>query len=210
MRILLTGATGLIGRSLTSFLLSQGHQITALTRSPPRANSLLGQQVTCWPTLNDQEDLNSFDAVINLAGEPIAEKRWTSRQRDPLPKPLANNRTLSHADQCQQPTTNCFISGSAVGFYGDQGQALVTEEEPPHDEFTHKLCERWENLALAVESSHTRVCLLRTGVVLAPEGGALAKMLPLFRLGLGGPMGMVANICLGYISRIWCRVFIIC
>lgn len=84
MRILITGATGLIGRSLTPFLLSQGHQITALTRSLQRANNLLGQQVTYWPTLDDQEDLNSFDAVINLAGEPIAEKRWTSQQKEIL------------------------------------------------------------------------------------------------------------------------------
>ncbi len=190
MRILITGATGLIGRSLTPFLLSQGHQITALTRSLQRANNLLGQQVTYWPTLDDQEDLNSFDAVINLAGEPIAEKRWTSQQKEILCQSRwqITERLATLINASGQPPT-VFISGSAVGFYGDQGQALVTEEEPPHDEFTHQLCERWENLALAAESSHTRVCLLRTGVVLAPEGGALAKMLPLFRLGLGGPMG---------------------
>ena len=81
------------------------------------------------------------------------------------------------------------ISGSAVGYYGDQGQAVVTEEEPPHDEFTHQLCQRWEALALQAQSGATRVCLLRTGVVLAPQGGALAKMLPPFRFGLGGPIG---------------------
>ncbi|WP_232096358.1 TIGR01777 family oxidoreductase, partial [Serratia ureilytica] len=81
------------------------------------------------------------------------------------------------------------ISGSAVGYYGDQGQAVVTEEEPPHDEFTHQLCQRWEALALQAQSDATRVCLLRTGVVLAPQGGALAKMLPPFRFGLGGPIG---------------------
>jgi uncharacterized protein (TIGR01777 family) len=81
------------------------------------------------------------------------------------------------------------ISGSAVGYYGDLGEVVVTEEEPPHNEFTHKLCAQWERIASAAQSDRTRVCLLRTGVVLAPKGGILAKMLPPFRLGLGGPIG---------------------
>ncbi|MNY19516.1 Epimerase family protein [compost metagenome] len=81
------------------------------------------------------------------------------------------------------------ISGSAVGYYGDLGEVVVTEEEPPHNEFTHKLCARWEQIACGAQSDTTRVCLLRTGVVLAPKGGILAKMLPVFKLGLGGPMG---------------------
>lgn len=190
MRILLTGATGLIGRNLTAFLLSQTHQVTALTRDPQRANHLFGQQVTYWSTLDDKDDLNDFDAVINLAGEPIAEKRWTSQQKEILCQSrwqITERLTTLIKASSQPPTV--FISGSAVGFYGDQGQAIITEEEPPHHEFTHQLCERWENLALAAESRHTRVCLLRTGIILAPKGGALAKMVPLFRLGLGGPIG---------------------
>ncbi|STM10469.1 NAD(P)-binding Rossmann-fold domain [Escherichia coli] len=81
------------------------------------------------------------------------------------------------------------ISGSATGYYGDLGEVVVTEEEPPHNEFTHKLCARWEEIACRAQSDKTRVCLLRTGVVLAPDGGILGKMLPPFRLGLGGPIG---------------------
>lgn len=190
MRILITGATGLIGRSLTAFLLSQAHQVTALTRDLQRAKEVLGPQVTCWSTLDDQYDLNSFDAVINLAGEPIAEKRWTPQQKEILCQSrwqITEKLTALIKASSEPPAV--FISGSAVGFYGDQGQALVTEEETPHDEFTHQLCERWESLALAAESEQTRVCLLRTGIVLAPHGGALAKMVPLLRLGLGGPIG---------------------
>ena len=81
------------------------------------------------------------------------------------------------------------ISGSATGYYGDLGEVVVTEEEPPHNEFTHKLCARWEQIACGAQSEHTRVCLLRTGVVLAAKGGILGKMLPPFKLGLGGPIG---------------------
>ena len=81
------------------------------------------------------------------------------------------------------------ISGSAAGYYGDLGEVVVTEEEPPHNEFTHKLCARWEQIACEAQSDRTRVCLLRTGVVLAPRGGILAKMAPAFKLGLGGPIG---------------------
>ncbi|CBY27988.1 TPA: TIGR01777 family oxidoreductase [Yersinia enterocolitica] len=190
MRIVITGATGLIGRSLNAFLLSQAHQITVLTRDPQRANDVLGSQVTCWSTLDDQHDLNNFDAVINLAGEPIAEKRWTPQQKEILCQSrwqITERLTTLIRASSQPPAV--FISGSAVGFYGDQGQAVVTEDEAPHDEFTHMLCERWESLARAAESQHTRVCLLRTGIVLAPHGGALAKMVPLLRLGLGGPIG---------------------
>ncbi|CNH79874.1 MULTISPECIES: TIGR01777 family oxidoreductase [Yersinia] len=190
MRILITGATGLIGRSLSAFLLSQGHQITALTRNPQRATEVLGSQVTCWSTLDDKYDLDDFDAVINLAGEPIAEKRWTAQQKEILCQSRwqITEKLATLIKASRQPPA-VFISGSAVGFYGDQGQALVTEDEVPHDEFTHQLCERWESLALAAQSTNTRVCLLRTGIVLAPHGGALAKMVPLLRLGLGGPIG---------------------
>ncbi|MFI0488634.1 MAG: TIGR01777 family oxidoreductase [Yersinia sp. (in: enterobacteria)] len=190
MHILITGATGLIGRNLTAFLLSQAHQVTALTRDPLRANKVLGQQVSYWSTLDDKHDLNDFCAVINLAGEPIAEKRWTPQQKEILCQSRWQiTEKLANLINASRQPPSVFISGSAVGFYGDQDQALVTEEEPPHNEFTHQLCERWESKAKAAESEHTRVCLLRTGIVLAPHGGALAKMVPLIRLGLGGPIG---------------------
>lgn len=190
MRILITGATGLIGRRLTQQLLTQRHSITALTRDPQRAQHVLGADVTFWSTLNDRQSLDGFDAVINLAGEPIADKRWSSAQKQRLCRSRWEiTETLSRLIAASETPPAVFISGSAVGYYGDQGAALVTEEETPHDEFTHRLCARWEALAQAAASERTRVCLLRTSVVLAPDGGALAKMLPLYRLGLGGPIG---------------------
>ncbi|PHM46126.1 epimerase [Xenorhabdus mauleonii] len=190
MRILITGGTGLIGHRLTCQLLSISHSITILSRSPQKVYSLFSDLVECWTTLNDQHDLNNFDAVINLAGEPILDKRWTPKQKEEICQSRWHiTEQLSKLINASETPPAVFISGSAVGYYGDQGQAVITEDDSPHDEFTHQLCKRWEQLALQAQSDKTRVCLLRTGIVLAKEGGALQKMLPLFRLGLGGAIG---------------------
>lgn len=190
MQILITGATGLIGRKLTERLIDQSHQITALTRSPDRARKVLDPRVQLWSTLNDKTTLDTFDAVINLAGEPIADKRWTQEQKQKLcDSRWQITEQLARLINASNQPPALFISGSAVGYYGDQGQALVSEDEPPNKQFTWKLCARWEALALAAESHRTRVCLLRTGIVLAPKGGALAKMIIPFKAGLGGPIG---------------------
>ncbi|CAI1179147.1 Epimerase family protein SA0724 [Serratia quinivorans] len=190
MRILITGATGLIGSSLTQRLLGLSHQITVLSRNVPRARERFGEQVSYWSTLQDQPSLDGFDAVINLAGEPIADKRWSKAQKERLCQSRWDlTEQLAKLINAGSTPPGVLISGSATGYYGDQGQAVVTEDEAPHDEFTHQLCQRWESLALQAQSEATRVCLLRTGVVLAAKGGALAKMLPPFRLGLGGPIG---------------------
>ncbi len=190
MRILITGGTGLIGYRLTCQLLSLSHSITILSRSPQKVYALFSSLVECWTTLNDQHDLNSFDAVINLAGEPIVNKRWTPKQKERVCQSRwqITERLSSLINDSESPPS-VFISGSAVGYYGDQGQSVVTENDQPHDEFSHQLCARWEQLALQAKSDKTRVCLLRTGIVLAKKGGALQKMLPMFRLGLGGAIG---------------------
>lgn len=131
-----------------------------------------------------------IDAVINLAGEPIADKRWTAEQKQRLCHSRWDiTQKLVNLFNASDTPPAVLISGSAVGFYGDLGEVVVTEDEPPHNEFTHKLCARWEQLACEAQSDRTRVCLLRTGAVLAPTGGILAKLMPLFRLGLGGPIG---------------------
>lgn len=189
MRVLITGATGLIGRHLTAQLQAR-HQVTVVTRNVARARSLLGEGVTYWASLDGQPTLDGIDAVINLAGEPIADRRWSEAQKHRLcDSRWQLTERLATLIRASSAPPAIFISGSATGYYGDQGEAVVTEEETPHDEFTHRLCARWEQLAQAVDSGKTRVCLLRTGMVLAPHGGALEKMLPPFRLGLGGPFG---------------------
>lgn len=190
MKILVTGGTGLIGGHLVPRLQELGHQVTVLTRSPDDARKKLNDRVILWNTLEDKHNLDGIDAVINLAGEPIADKRWTTEQKDRLCQSRWRiTQKLADLINASETPPSVLISGSATGYYGDLGEVVVTEEEPPHNEFTHKLCARWEQIACEAQSDKTRVCLLRTGVVLAPKGGILAKMIPPFRLGLGGPIG---------------------
>ena len=190
MEILVTGGSGLIGRHLIPRLLELGHKVTVVTRSPEKTRRLLDAGVSLLNGLGELQNLDAFDAVINLAGEPIADKRWSEQQKQRLCQSRWQiTERLVELFKASVRPPEVFISGSATGYYGDLGEVVVTEDEPPHNEFTHKLCARWEQIACGAQSEATRVCLLRTGVVLAPKGGILAKMLPLFRLGLGGPIG---------------------
>lgn len=190
MRILLTGGTGLIGRHLVSRLLTLGHTVCVVTRSPEKARQMLDARVEIWPGLQNVSTLDGVDAVVNLAGEPIVDKRWTHAQKQKLcDSRWAITQRISELIQASETPPVVLISGSATGYYGDLGEVVVTEEEPPHNEFTHKLCARWEQIASSAQSDRTRVCLLRTGVVLARDGGILGKMVPPFKLGLGGPIG---------------------
>lgn len=190
MRVLLTGGTGLIGRHLVSRLLTLGHTVCVVTRSPEKARQMLDARVEIWPGLQNVSTLDGVDAVVNLAGEPIADKRWTHAQKQKLcDSRWAITQRISELIQASETPPAVLISGSATGYYGDLGEVVVTEEEPPHNEFTHKLCARWEQIASSAQSDRTRVCLLRTGVVLARSGGILSKMVPPFKLGLGGPIG---------------------
>ena len=190
MKILVTGGTGLIGGHLVPRLQELGHQVTVLTRRPDNARGKLNDRVTLWDTLEDKQNLDGIDAVINLAGEPIADKRWTTEQKERLCQSRWRiTQKLADLINASEMPPSVLISGSAAGYYGDLGEVVVTEEEPPHNEFTHKLCARWEQIACEAQSDRTRGCLLRTGVVLAPKGGILGKMIPPFRLGLGGPIG---------------------
>ncbi|WP_312951038.1 TIGR01777 family oxidoreductase [Superficieibacter sp.] len=190
MHILLTGGTGLIGRHLIPRLLELGHTITLVTRNTQKARQTFNDRVTLWKGLDGHSTLDGIDAVINLAGEPIADKRWTEAQKQRLCQSRwqLTQRLVDLINASETPPA-VLISGSAIGYYGDLGEVVVNEEEPPHNEFTHKLCARWEQIACGAQSDKTRICLLRTGAVLTPDGGMLAKLLPLFRLGLGGPIG---------------------
>ena len=141
MKILLTGGTGLIGRHLIARLQALHHDITVVTRSPEKARQVLGAGIDIWRNLAEQQNLDGFDAVINLAGEPIADKRWTEEQKQLL---CSSRWTLTEklVELIRNSHTppSVLISGSAVGYYGDLGEVVVTEEEPPHNEFPHKLC----------------------------------------------------------------------
>ncbi len=193
MKVLLTGGTGFIGRELLKHLTT--HEVVLLTRNPRHAKSLLNHtdrgNVTYISSLSHFHHLNDFDAVINLAGEPIADKRWSNKQK----QTICDSRwklTEALVELIHASTTppKVFISGSAVGYYGDQQEHPFDESlHVTSQEFPHYVCRRWEQIANRARSDMTRVCILRTGVVLAPQGGALLKMLPPYRLGLGGPLG---------------------
>ena len=187
MEILITGATGFIGRHLIPKL--SEHQLTLVSRDTEHAQQLLGQDHQYISDLNVFHDFDKFDAVINLAGEPVVGKRWTPRQKKRICQSrwLLTQHLVDKINRSASPPA-LLISGSAIGVYGRQDQTPIDEDFTNfHHEFSHQLCAKWESLALAAQSAQTRVCLLRTGIVLGDDG-ALAKMLPPFRMGLGGPM----------------------
>lgn len=187
MKILVTGATGLVGQQLTKQLIQQQHQVTVLTRSSQKAKELFADNVDICTDLNDYQDFNGFDAIINLAGEPIFQHYWTDKQKQKLVNSRIHltQQLVQRINQSQTPP-HTFISGSAMGYYGDCGQQPIDENTKSGNQFPAQLCQQWEQTAL---DAKTRICLLRTGIVLAKQGGALKAMLPLYQVGLGGKLG---------------------
>ncbi len=187
MHILISGGTGFIGQSLVPVLLAEGHSLTLWCRSAEKVRRLYGDSVSAVTAPDAVEDGALIDAVINLAGEGIADARWSaSRKQVLLDSRLSVTDALVALIERLERKPAVLLSGSAIGYYGSQPpEKELAEDAEPHVEFAHELCQRWENSALRAEASGVRVCLLRTGIVLG-KGGALAKMLPPFRLGLGG------------------------
>lgn len=184
MNILMTGATGLIGRSFIKAYAS-AYRFTALTRDLSRAKAILPGAVNVIDSLSSYTDLNDVDAVINLAGEPIADKRWTADQQYKICHSRwdVTQQLVNLINQSDTPPS-ILISGSAIGYYGRQSQQAIDEDfDSPHKEFTHDVCSEWERIAQRATCS---VALLRTGVVLDKKAGALDKMLLPFKMGLGG------------------------
>jgi len=188
MKILITGGTGFIGRTLCPSLVSKGHELCVLTRSVIRARRLLPREklrfITDFSQIKPEE---SFDAVINLAGAPIA-KRWTSTYKKKLldSRVKLTERLIARLATCPHPPA-VFISGSAIGYYGPQGDEILAESAAIQPGFSHDLCLAWEQAAL--KANATRICLLRTGIVLGKQGGALQRMRLPFLFGMGGPIG---------------------
>lgn len=193
MRILITGGSGFVGQRLCQQLVALGHDIQVVSREPEQARKLLPQ------VCDIRDRAQAFgetppDALVNLAGEPIAAKRWSSKQKQRLIRSRVEStqQLIALCEQLMdngQPLPRVMVSGSAMGYYGDQGNNVVDESTTPHDEFAHRLCAQWEAAAKPVEAMGVRLAILRTGLVLEAGGGTLKKMLPPFKLGVGGRFG---------------------
>lgn len=191
MRILVTGGTGFIGRALCRELSTAGHRLLVLSRRPQRVPLLCGHGAAAVDKLDHLAPEESFDAVVNLAGEPIVGRRWTAaRKRALWDSRIGLTEQLVDCIARSKTKPSVLLSGSAVGYYGDQGDRLLDESSPAMaDDFGHRLCAAWEAAADKARGLDVRVCILRTGLVLGPGGGLLQRMLPPFRLGLGGTLG---------------------
>ena len=197
MHLTVTGGTGFIGRPLCARVLDLGHSVTVFTRDPEAARSRSDTRVRLvrWqgyrdPTEEVLHTLSNSDVVINLAGAPIADHRWTARTKRALRVSREGTTTgLVSALAKLQTRPVLFLSASAIGYYGPRHDEPLTEDSPSGTGFLASLCREWEGAARAAERLGVRVTLLRIGVVLGKGGGAMRKMLPAFRLGLGGPLG---------------------
>ena len=195
MKIILSGGTGFIGRPLLVQLLRADHHVTLLSRNPDRLGLQTRPSIDTvpWDACNSgpwSSRVDGADAVINLAGEPIAQKRWTREQKERIVSSrIDSTRALVEAIRRAQKKPAVLINASAVGYYGHVESGEVTESRPKGNGFLADTCAQWEKEALAAEALGVRVVCLRTGIVLEKGGGALAKMLPPFRFFMGGPLG---------------------
>jgi uncharacterized protein len=195
MRVAVTGATGLIGRALVQALLQRGDEVVALSRDADRARQALADRVEAhaWPNPTGapppEAALAGAAAVVHLLGEPVAQ-RWSDRAKESIRRSRVDGtRSLVDGLLALAPDRRpgVLVSQSASGFYGPRGDEPLSEDAPPGDDFLAGVVVGWEGEAMRA-ASELRVALTRTGVVLSPEGGALAKMLPFFRAGIGGPV----------------------
>jgi len=187
MHIAITGSSGLVGRTLTSFLGSRGYRVTRVVRGHP------GEGELTWdPSAGhlDVKPLCDCDAVVHLAGENIADGRWSQAKKERIRQSrVESTRLLSSALAAAKTPPRVLVTASAIGYYGDAGDRLLDEQAPAGDDFLAEVCRTWETASEPANVAGIRVVNLRIGVVLAREGGALQKMLTPFRLGGGGRVG---------------------
>jgi uncharacterized protein (TIGR01777 family) len=186
--VIVSGASGLIGSALVPALREDGHTVRRLVRRRPAADDELQ-----WDPAKheiDEAAVASADAVINLNGVGIGDKRWTAAYKK-LALSSRLDSTTTIVDTVTQPGSKVrvLVNGSAVGWYGDRGDDVLTEADPCGDGFLADLVRQWEAATAPAEAAGVRVVRIRTGIVLTPEGGALGKMLPIFKLGAGGRLG---------------------
>tara|TARA_R110002072_G_scaffold101692_1_gene223945 strand:- start:397 stop:1311 length:915 start_codon:yes stop_codon:yes gene_type:complete len=194
MRIAITGATGLVGRRLCQSLAAQGHSLRALTRDPQRARGLPTTDLRRWSPLEapDEGLLSDVEAVVHLAGESV-QGRWTSSKKRSIRESRVRG-TASVVDAIKSARAagkgpSVLVSASAIGWYGERGDEELGERDPAGSDFLAEVCQAWEAEAAKAVLHGVRVARLRFGLVLAPEGGALAEMKLPFSLGLGGSLG---------------------
>ncbi len=201
MKILVTGATGFVGRALCKTLIEGGHHLVVVSRDPSRAkwrapapHTVLAWDFSETPTSSRSEEIRSqiggLDAVIHLAGESLFGHRWTDSYKEKLrlSRVESSKRLISLLDSLATHP-KVFITASAIGYYGDRGEEVLRETSPPGKDFLAKLCKDWEGALLQASLSGTRRVALRFGIVLGKSGGALDRMLPIFSFGLGGSLG---------------------
>ena len=188
MKIAVTGSTGFLGTPLVSSLRSDGHEVLRLVRRAPS-----GLDEVTWDPVAGTADvgaLGGVEAVVHLAGAGVGDHRWTEAyKRTILDSRVDGTRTISTAITRLDPMPRVLVSASAVGFYGDRGEEVLTEESPPGGGFLADVVQSWEAAAAPAVAAGVRVVHPRTGIVLSKDGGALGRMSMLFRLGLGGKLG---------------------
>ncbi len=189
MKIAISGSTGLIGSTLSAYFEARGERVLRLVRHEPRNNEL---EIRFEPSTGkiDSDRLNSVDVVIHLAGESIASGRWTeTRKKRILDSRVNGTKLISETIGGLDGGPKLLLAASGSNFYGDCGEAVIGEDEPSGEGFLADVCRQWEAATRPAARKGIRVISFRMGVVLAPNAGALAKMLPIFKLGLGGKIG---------------------
>ena len=188
MKILITGASGLIGQALSQELIARGHTTVAAVRRAPRRNDEV--QWDPQSGVMSPDAFQGVDAVVHLAGAGIGDKRWTdSYKMEILESRTRGTRLLAETMASLEVKPSVFLSGSAIGIYGVRDDEELTEQSAIGSGFLADVCRDWEAAAAPATQAGIRTVLLRTGIVLSPKGGALKKQLPLFKLGLGGKFG---------------------
>jgi len=194
MKIVIAGGSGFLGRPLAAALARDGHEIVVLTRGGGAARGLAQLRSVEWTPDGEtgpwSTDIDGAGAVVNLAGESIAGRRWSDAQKQRiLDSRVKATRSLVAAVRTAAAPPPVLVSGSAVGYYGPLGDEVATEDTPPGSDFLAHVCVQWEAEAMRAANTRTRVVCIRTGIVLEQDGGALPQMLPPFKFGAGGPVG---------------------
>jgi uncharacterized protein (TIGR01777 family) len=193
MKVLVTGATGLIGRALCRLLAGEGHQLVVLSRRSDKLRLAAPAELHQWDSQAGPppaEALAGVEAVVHLAGEPVAGGRWTEeRKRRIRDSRVIGTRNLVAGLRAMNPPPRVLINGSAVGFYGDRGDEQLTEQSAAGQGFLSEVCQQWEGEGARASEFGVRLVQVRTGVVLSAEDGALPRMLPAFKFGVAGELG---------------------